>query len=222
VIPLITEIAQQRTVRLIPTAYYKPPVLTPLVDNGDELAILADIEGMTSKRLTDGNLGVAFDYDAWGKTFISAAFTYCRVGGNRFNDETRGAWYAAFEDQTALEEVAFHKTRELSYIDHFFDEVEYRGLHASFIGRFHDIRSILPPHPCLDPDTEIGYREGQALAKTLVDAGSRGLIYPSVRKPGGICLVAFQPNAVQDVTPGSCWRLTWAGSPAWTATVVAA
>ncbi len=45
----ITEIAQQRTVRLIPTAYYKPLVLRALVDSDEEMEILARIEGLTSK-----------------------------------------------------------------------------------------------------------------------------------------------------------------------------
>jgi hypothetical protein len=216
----ISEIAQQRTVRLIPTAYYKPPVLRALVDSDEELEELARIEGLTSKRLVNATPTVGLDYDAWGRTFISAAFTYTRKGGNRFNDETSGAWYAGFDDRTSLHEVAFHKTRELTYIGYFHDEVQYRALHAAFIGRFHDLRSSSPRPVCLDPDPSIGYPEGQALARRLVSESSRGLIYPSVRNPGGVCLVAFQPNVVQDLSPGACWKITWDGTPSWHATAV--
>jgi hypothetical protein len=211
----IAEIAQQRTVRLIPTAYYKPPVLQALVDTQAELDDLAALEGLTSKRLGPG--AVPSDYDRWGQTYISAAFTYCREGGNRFNDGRRGAWYAAFDDRTALSEVAFHKTRELGYIGHFHEETEYRALHASFIGRFHDIRSSTPVPECLHAEPEIGYPAGQALADSLIEIGSRGLIYPSVRNPGGICIVAFQPNVVQDVSAGANWKIVWNGSPRWQA-----
>lgn len=216
----LSEIAQQRTVRLIPTAYYKPPVLRALVDNEAELELLEKLEGMTSKRLVDGVPTVGLDYDAWGRTYISAAFTYRRKGGNRFNDETRGAWYAAFDDRTSLEEVAFHKTRELEYINHFYDQVQYRALHASFIGRFHDIRNINPKPDCLHPDPHVGYPHGQAFSRELISQKSRGLVYPSVRNPGGICLVAFQANVVQDLSPGACWQVTWNGVPRWTATTV--
>lgn len=213
-----TEVAQQRTIRLISTAYYKPPVLRALLDSDAELPQLEAVEGLTSRRLTAG--ASTENLDTWGKTHISAAFTYRRAGGNRFNDEKRGAWYAGFEDRTALHEVAFHKTRELHFINHFFDEVQYAALHASFIGRFHDLRTVNPVPPCLDPDISVGYPQGQQLANQLLAVGSRGLLYPSVRCPGGTCIVAFQPNVVQDVAPGARWKLTWDGTPQWTATVV--
>jgi hypothetical protein len=218
VIPPITEIAQQRTVRLIPTAYYKPPVLRALVDSDEEMRDLAKLDGLTSKRLINAIPTVGLDYDVWGRTFISAAFTYFKKGGNRFNGETSGAWYAAFDDRTSLHEVAFHKTRELAFIDYFHDEVQYRALHASFIGRFHDLRSMAPVPDCLHSDPAIGYPHGQSVARDLIAKGSRGLIYPSVRNAGGVCLVAFQPNVVQDLSPGACWKITWDGTPKWTAT----
>ena len=90
------------------------------------------------------------------------------------------------------------------------------ALHAAFIGRFLDLRSFSPHPVCLDPDPSIGYPEGQALARKLVSESSRGLIYPSVRIPGGVCLVAFQPNVAQDLSPGACWKITWDGTPSWT------
>lgn len=214
----IVEIAQQRTVRLIPTANYKPPVLRALVDSDAEADQLARLEMFTSKRVNTPSL--TGDYTGWGMTYINAAFVYTRRGGNRFNGEDRGAWYAGFEDRTALTEVAFHKTRELAFIDHFYDEVEYNALHASFIGRFHDLRGSDPRHASLDPDPEIGYPAGQGLAASLRRNGGRGLIYPSVRHRGGTCLVAFEPNVVQDVTPGARWRLRWTGSCNWEASPV--
>jgi len=216
-IPL-RRIAQGRTVRLIPTAHWKPPVLRALVDDEDELAILERLEGRTSRRLV--RPAVTADLDRWGHTFIAAAFTYTRTGGNRFNGAARGAWYCAFDDHTALHEVAFHRTRELGFIGHYHDEAQYRALHAGFIGRFHDLRDVRPAPGCLHDDPAIGYPAGQALARALVEGGSRGLVYPSVRHPGGTCLVAFQPNVVQDVAPGAAWRLAWSGTPDWTATAV--
>jgi RES domain-containing protein len=212
--PSVAEIAQHRTIRLVPTSYYKPPVLRPLVDNDAELAILADLEGQTSARVSSPSL--LSDFEGWGRTFIDAAFRYTRTGGSRFNGEQRGAWYAAFDDQTAIAEVAYHRTRELSYIGIFEDEAVYHALHASFIGRFHDIRDRPEFADCLHDDPSIGYRHGQELAAKLIESESRGLIYPSVRHDGGTCLVAFQPSAIQDVTPGARWRLVWNGRPEWT------
>src|SRR6266481_9502207 len=44
-------------------------------------------------------------------------------------------------------------------------------------------------------------------------AGHYGIVYPSLRHPGGTCLVALVPHAVQSVTQGRVIRLTWSGTP---------
>ena len=83
-----------------------------------------------------------------------------------------------------------------------------------------DLRRMTPPPHCLDPDPAVGYPAGQTLAKHLRSEGVAALIYPSVRRAGGTCLVAFLPHVVQNVRPGARWKLSWQGTPAWTATVV--
>lgn len=222
----VTDLAARATVRLIPTAYYKPPVLSPLADTGDALAALERLEGLTNRRLQAQAQGLP-DLDArelafrarseqlqtWGHTHINAAFIYTRPTGNRFNTADRGAWYCAFDDLTAIEEVAFHRTRELSYIGEFHDEAVYQALLADFIGRFPDLRTVKPPPPCLAPAPEAGYPAGQQLARALRADGWSGLLYPSLRKPGGHCFAAFEPQSVQNVRPGASWRLVWDGSP---------
>jgi len=215
----ICEIAQQRTVRLVPTAYYKPPVLAPLADNDEERAVLERYEGLTSERASKPSL--LGDFEGWGRHHIDAAFRYTRrPEGNRFNGPERGAWYAGFDDRTALTEVAFHRTRELTFTRKFDDWAEYHALHASFIGRFHDIRGFDEAADCLHSDPAVGYPRGQELALALRRGGSRGLVYPSVRHAGGTCIAAFQPTVIQDVAPGAKWKLEWRGTPEWSATAV--
>lgn len=218
-IPPETELSRPFTLRLIPSAYFEPPILRPLVETDDEVAVLQAIERKTSKRLSQRKINP--DFEDWGSSCVEAAFAYRKEGGNRFNDFHHGAWYAAFDEQTAISEVAFHKTRELGFIKdparRYRDETLYNGLQASFIGRFHDVRKIDPEPDYLEADIDIGYAAGQALANDLLALGSRGLIYPSVRNPGGICLVAFQEIVVQDVRPSAKWKLTWSGSPEWSA-----
>lgn len=217
--PPETEISQLYTLRLIPSAYFEPPILRPLVDRDEEVPILQAIERKTSKRLSQRKINP--DFQDWGSSCVEAAFAYRKEGGNRFNDFHHGAWYAGFDEQTAISEVAFHKTRELGFIAdpdrRYRDETLYNGLQASFIGRFHDVRRLEPRPDYLHADIDVGYRAGQALARDLLALGSRGLIYPSVRNPGGTCLVAFQEIVVQDVRPSAKWKLTWTGSPEWRA-----
>lgn len=222
-LPLV-EIVETATVRLVPTAYYKPPVLRALVDDEAELKILEDIEGLTNRRLRAQRSGLPeldpreLILKAWGHTHINAAFAYTRPEGNRFNGYGRGAWYCAFDDLTAIDEVAYHRTRELKNVGHFHDEGVYQVLLAGFIGVFHDLRDAPGVQPCLDSDPAVGYPAGQELAQRLRADRSRGIVYPSVRKHGGICLVAFEPHLVQNVRPGARWKLTWNGTPDYTVT----
>ncbi|MGF1627396.1 MAG: RES family NAD+ phosphorylase [Alphaproteobacteria bacterium] len=217
--PPLVSIVEPATIRLIPTAYFKPPVLRALVDDAEELKILESIEALTNRRLNAQRAGLAgldareLVFEAWGHTYINAAFAYTRPEGNRFNGPDRGAWYCAFDELTAIDEVAYHRTRELARIDHFHDEAVYQALLAGFIGEFHDLRQASGPLPCLDPDPAVGYTAGQALARELRRQRSRGIVYPSVRRPGGDCLVAFEPHLVQNVRPAARWKLVWDGSP---------
>ena len=222
--PPVTSIAEPATVRLISTAYYKPPVLRALVDDDAELKVLEEIEGLTNRRLIAEGAGLAalhpreLIFQAWGRTYINAAFAYTRAEGNRFNSGDRGAWYCAFDELTAIAEVGFHRTRELIRIGHFEDEAVYQSLLAGFIGDFHDLRGVAGPLPCLEADPDTAYPAGQELARQLRREGARGLIYPSVRRPGGVCLVAFEPHVVQNVRPAARWKLTWKGSADYTVT----
>ena len=134
------------------------------------------------------------------------------VGLNRFNGPSRGAWYAAFEVETAIAEVSFHLTRELDNIGFYETTVDYAELFASFAGDFLDLRNLPDPQPeCLNPDVEIGYPHGNAVADAARTKGLNGIIYPSVRRHGGTCLVALIPHAVQSVAQGRVIRLVWKG-----------
>jgi hypothetical protein len=221
----ITAVNDRALVRLIPDSRHKPPVLRGLVDSEDEMAILAELEGETSARLTAERSGVpgldrrelAFvrrerDLALYGQSHVNAAFAYSRPTGNRFNAGDRGAWYCAYQSLTSAAEVGWHRTRELGYTGTYEDRARYVELLADFIGDFPDLDGD-EGHAALDPDPERGYPAGQALAAELRADGHRGLLYPSARHPGGRCFVAFDPGIVQNVRPGAAWTLTWRGTP---------
>ena len=194
----IVDIVQPDTTRLIPSAYYKPPILRALVDNDDELAALEALDGLTNARQQQRRINPEFD--SWGAQCVEAAFAHRPVQGLRFNDRTFGAWYAGFTDDTSLHEVAFHKTRQLENIGVLIEKSHYQALHAGFIGRFHDVRGLKLKADYLGADTTIAYPAGQSFAKELRTQLSRGLIYPSARHAGGVCIVAFQEIVVQELT----------------------
>ncbi|CAD7052802.1 RES domain-containing protein [Pseudorhizobium endolithicum] len=215
----VTTTAYSRTVRLVSTARLRESVLAPLVDDADELAELAEIEGATSSRSIAESTGISglgaheLVYDVPHAHFINASFAYAKPREpNRFNGENRGAWYAALDVETCLAEITFHMTEFLARTGRFEAVVEYAEMFCSLSGDFLDLRP-LPRHPALHRDKEIGYREGNTLAAQARAQGLNGIIYPSVRHPGGTCFAVLRPAAVQSVRQGDVYRLIWAGDP---------
>ncbi|MFC5460676.1 RES family NAD+ phosphorylase [Massilia niabensis] len=216
--PKLTSLRQFDTCRLIPSRFadLEDSVLAPLADDDATLRDLFDLDNATNERLrgeADLLPGIGMDELVFGVPqfrIINAAYTYARPEGSRFNDGERGAWYCAFEAETALAEVCFHKAVEYQEIKRFDDSVTYQTMLADFNGSFHDIRGVRGLAKCLDPGS---YVASQSLAAELLEAGSMGIIYPSVRRPEGTNLACFRPALVGNVRKGPAYRLTWAGSP---------
>lgn len=209
------------TTRLISTAYIDEPAMAPLADDEDDLAILEAIEGLTSARRAvtlpvPGGLDPAELLTAaagFGWTYINAAFCDTGATGNRFNGPERGAWYASYGEDAALTaqaEVSWHLTRELEATGVFDNLTAYRELLAGFTTRMHDLTDRAGEE-VLSPDPRISYPIGQTLAKDVLGSGGNGLLYPSTRRNGGRCLVAFRPHLVQNIRQGDTWIFAWSG-----------
>ena len=217
----VVDIADPATVRLISTAYIIEPALTPLCDSDEERAILEALEAMSSARLATARMPSGVDpaelltpAAGFGHSYVNAAFCYVKPGGNRFNDGTRGAWYAGIGDGatlTAQAEVMFHLTRELDNVGIYENVTAYRELLAGIIGPFHDLRGT-PDVPALQPDMAVAYPAGQRLARTIVSEGGNGVIYRSVRRADGTCLAAFRPHLIQNIRHGDVVTFEWRGS----------
>lgn len=216
--PRETLLRQFDTSRVIPSRYAAlgDSVLVGIADDEAMLFDIFALDSATSDRLRaeQGHLpGIGRDELVFGVPnfrIINAAFTYARPEGSRFNSADRGAWYCSFEVESALAEVAFHKTVEYQEIGRFDDSVTYASLLADFTNQFHDLRGDSRFTPCLNPES---YVESQRLGEQLLDAGSVGVIYSSVRRPKGINLACFRPAVVANVRKGDTWRFTWSGDP---------
>ncbi|TCT10088.1 RES domain-containing protein [Paralcaligenes ureilyticus] len=217
-IPPVSMLRQLDTCRLIPSRFAdrENSVLAPLADNADHLIDLFDLDNATNERLVGERGGlpdIGIDELVFGVPnfrIINAAYTYPRPEGSRFNSGTRGAWYCAFDIDTALAEIVFHKTVEYQEIDYFHDSVSYQTLLADFSSEFHDIRRTRGFASCLRPDS---YMASQDLAAHLLDIGSMGIVYPSVRREGGTNLACFRPALVGNVRRAAAYQLSWTGSP---------
>ncbi|MDP3621453.1 MAG: RES family NAD+ phosphorylase [Polynucleobacter sp.] len=202
--------------RLIPSRFAEDEdsVLAPIADDAHHLHELFELDNASNRRLlaeSDRLPGIGIDELVFGIPHfrvINAAFTYPRPEGSRFNGPERGAWYCSFELETALAEVIFHKTVEYAEINFFHDSVRYQLYLADFSSEFHDLRLFENQLLYLDPQS---YQDSQLLAGQLLEAGSLGLIYPSVRKSDGANLCCFRPALVGDVRKTDRFELTWSG-----------
>jgi len=215
VTPKISALRQDETHRLIPSRHTEESVLSRLAEDDRELQELFELDGATNDRLLgEANLlpGISVHELLFGVAYahiVNAAFTHAHPAGSRFNGPERGAWYAAFELETAEAEIAFHKAQELIEVN--WPEPETFTFHdylADFRTDFHDIRGDTHYSDCLDPN---GYGSSQNLAKTLLAAGSAGIIYPSVRRSNGTCVACFRPALVTNVRQGRTVTLSYRG-----------
>jgi RES domain-containing protein len=209
VLPRVSDVLRDDTHRLIPSRYsdQDESVLTRLTGDAKDLNALFELEGATNDRLLGeaGLLpGITVRELVFGLSYshiVNAAFTHANPFGSRFNGPERGAWYAAFTRETSELEVAYHKSKELQEISWQDKETfTYVDFLADFRGKFHDIRNDPSFGNCLDATS---YGASQHLARELLEGGSAGVIYPSVRHKAGTCVACFRPALVNNVRKGS-------------------
>ncbi len=146
-----------------------------------------------------------------GASFLMAPFTHASPDRpSRFADGTFGALYAARRFETALFETINHhalfmrRTREAPGWTS-----QFRELVLRVDATLHDLRGGDAAYaPALDPES---YVASQALGRTLRAAGSDGIVYPSVRDPGGECVGLFYPDVAHDVVQGRHLDYHWNG-----------
>ncbi|HEX4488035.1 MAG TPA: RES family NAD+ phosphorylase [Terriglobales bacterium] len=185
-------------------------MLTRLTDDDRLLDGIFELDNATNDRLW-AESGRALGIDQRELVFgipsyrvINAAFSHPRPGGTRFSSSDRGVWYAGFELETSQAEVGYHRRHWLLETRWEEDEVaEYSDFLADFRATFHDIRKGAKYFEYLSPDS---YSVSQQLGAALLEAGSAGVVYPSVRLRGGTCIGCFRPVLVTNVRRGKIYR----------------
>ena len=108
------------------------------------------------------------------------------------------------EDDVAYLGFEVAGAAELAEVGVFETRVQMRLYLADFAAAFHDLRNA-----DLDPNT---YAPTQQLAKQLLDSGSDGVIYRSVRDAGGECIACFRARLVANVRPDAHFEYRWTGT----------
>jgi hypothetical protein len=217
-LPPVTLVRQYDTHRLIPSRYSQggESVLAKVAASDEDLAAIFDLDNATNDRLLGENdllPGIDSHELIFGVPYfriVNAAFCHAHPHGSRFNGPDRGAWYAAFDFETSVAEVAFHKWVELAEVGWTEEEATYDDYLADFSCALHDIRADERFADCLAPDS---YVASQGLAERVLEAGGLGIVYPSVRRPPYDCIACFRPALVMNVRKGATWLLRWEGRP---------
>jgi hypothetical protein len=146
-----------------------------------------------------------------GATWVMAPFAYVNPAGSRFSDGSYGVYYAGNELATAVAETAFHFARYARDAGDGPRRESMRVLVGRIDAGFHDVEALEPAtrRALLDPDS---YAASRPFGLALRDAGSNGLHYPSVRRPGGRCIAAFRPRVVGIPRQSRHLAYEWDGS----------
>jgi RES domain-containing protein len=141
-----------------------------------------------------------------------AAFTHLNPEGSRFSNGEYGVYYAAKSIETAVAETAFHRARFLAATKQRAIEIDMRSYASDIEADLHDIRGLGEQYPAIyDPDPT-RYGAAQSIASELRAKGSNGIVYDSIRDPGGECVAIFRPKVLSPVRQGLHYRYVWDGS----------
>jgi hypothetical protein len=211
--PTISRVRWARTFRVIPSRY--PPIdLFERVADPADWERLAALEGLTNSRLRDelGEINLVPPerrVSGPGASYVMAAFTHLNSRGSRFSDGRFGIYYASNEQDGAIAETVHHMAKfygETSDPPH---REDMRVLVGQIDANLHDIRVGQQWDVCHAPDD---YTASRALARSLRDGGSNGIVYRSVRRSGAENFGAFWPDVVSCPVQGAHLQYEWDGN----------
>lgn len=201
--------------RIIRSAYPPIDLFEDIADPAD-WPLLISAEQKTNPRImvTIGNLDlVPVDRRVGGSgaSYLMAPFTHVSSDRpSRFTDGSYGVLYIASDFDTALFETIHHHARFMARTAEAAGWTsQFREIVLSVAADLHDLRAAgAAEHPELDPGS---YAASQVLARQLKAAGSDGLVYPSIRHPGGECVGLFYPDCASDPRQGRHLDYHWDG-----------
>ena len=206
-----------RSHRLVPSRFPPIGVFDRVATAGDAIVAM-ELESLTNDRVRIAlERATLLPDDDWvvgvpGATIVMAAFLHAAPEGGRFNQPPLGAWYAARDLQTAVRETIYHHTRRIAASEMGFDaSITMREFVTTLDARLCDLRGRQASLPALyHPDD---YAESQRFGEARRQAGEIGIVWNSVRRPSGECVVIYRPRLLLPVTQGQHLEYRWHGSP---------
>lgn len=199
--------------RVIPTRF--PAVnLFGRVAGTEDFEALYALEAMTNDRLRDevGDISLVPAEERLfgpGSGPIMAAFTHLNPQGSRFGDGSHGVFYCGREKETAIAETRHHSALFMGATAEPPMRLQMRLYTVAAEGEAVDLRKAAQADPrIVDPDD---YGHAQSIGRKLRGEGAPGILYPSVRRPGGECLAALRPGILRDCLHAAYLEYNWNG-----------
>lgn len=206
------QVTWARTYRIIRSIFPPIDLFEDIADPADWEA-LASAEAKSNPRIVDqiGNLALVpakRRVHGHGASYVMAPFTHVSTDRpGRFTDGSYGVYSAGDREEVAIYEVAFHHGRFMAATE---EEPgwtsQFRMLVGSLDQLLHDLANVadaLLPHD---------WTMSQKLGATLREAGSNGVVYPSVRAPRGKCIGIFWPDLLPIPHQSDHFDFHWNGA----------
>ncbi len=211
----VSRVEWKGAVRIIRSAYPPIDLFEDIADPAD-WPLLISAEQKTNPRImiTIGNLDlVPVDRRVGGNgaSYLMAPFTHVSMERpSRFTDGSYGVLYVGNVFETALFETIHHHARFMGRTAEAPGWTsQFREIVLTVGADLHDLRGAeAANHSAFDPDS---YGASQDLAMRLKAGGSDGMVYPSIRQPGGECVGLFYPDCASEPVQGRHLDYHWDG-----------
>lgn len=211
----VSQVAWTGAVRIIRSAFPPIDLFEDIADPAD-WPLLISAEQKTNPRImsTIGNLDLVpaeRRVGGNGASYLMSPFTHVSTDRpSRFSDGSYGVLYVADKFETALFETIFHHARFMARTaeDPGWTS-QFREIVLTVAASLHDLRGKQPGYaPFLDAES---YAASQVLGFALKRQGADGIVYPSIRHPGGECAALFFPDCASIPLQGRHLDYHWNG-----------
>lgn len=201
-------------VRIIRSQFPPIDLFEDIADPADWPLLIA-AEQKTNPRLSEtiGNLDLvpaSRRVSGPGATYLMAPFTHVSTDRpSRFSDGSFGVLYVGRDFEVALTETVFHHARFMAATG----EPEgwtsqFREIVLDVSADLTDLCGPAAPAGVMNPDD---WHIAQALGAELRAGGSDGVVYDSVRCPGGLAAGLFYPDCATSPKQGRHLDYHWNG-----------
>lgn len=210
----VSRVTWQPSYRIIPSRF--PPIdLFERVAPPADWDALIELESLTNPRLRDeiGDISLipaGERVSGPGSSIIMAAFTHLNPAGSRFTDGTYGVFYSTPDLKTAIAETKHHRERFMRETNEAPIHVDMRVYLVDLDADLHDIRGKQRAEELVYHPEK--YATAQNLARMLREGGSNGIVYSSVRRPGGECAAVFRPRLLSNCRQERHLSYIWDGA----------